>query len=658
MESPFCAFVSSVVSSELVTTPPTTCADTLFSSVSHPFTAIVGHDVARHALLLLAIDPRLGGALIACAGCCDGTLTRAFASLISAEDNTESGQGSQLVELPLNVSEDRLLGGLDLQRTLSTGNRELSQGLLEKANNRLLFSNNANLLESRTAHHIAGALDEGCVRVEREGVSSTYDSRFIFVGTYNRDEGEPNSRLRERIGLLVDAPTEHSPEATVTAIDRIFRFERDPAGFSNDFSDENADLRSRIFEARRLLQSVRVSKSQIRKIAEASMRLGVRGNHADDLAIKAARANAALQGRDRLADEDVIVAIRFVLIPRATIFPQADREETRDQSDSKDHSEETENQDKNSSSDERGGMEDLLLAAVDATPPSILTSTARILSRAARAGKHIETSKAKRGRHTIISNSRRFGERIAIDATIRAAAPFQRFRRNRPQSPNPSGIRVAPSDLRFKRFKHRSGMLFLFVVDASGSMALNRISQAKGALTRLLQEAYLHRDNVALITFRGSGSEVLLAPTRSVELARRIVDALPAGGGTPLSDGIVKAIELARLARLRGMTRAMLVLFTDGRANVGLRDRQSSGWQSNKAPSVIANELKQIGGLLRAEDIGAIVVDTKSKFVSTGEAAALANTLGASYYYLPRSGVREIGDAIAEAAVRRRTTDD
>jgi len=186
---------------------------------------------------------------------------------------------------------------------------------------------------------------------------------------------------------------------------------------------------------------------------------------------------------------------------------------------------------------------------------------------------------------------------------------------------------IEPSDLRFKEFKHRAGILFIFAVDASGSMAVNRLAQAKGALTRLLQQAYLHRDKVALISFRGRSSEVLLAPTRSVELAKRLVDALPAGGGTPVSAGVIKAIELARLARIQGMPRAMLVLFTDGRANVAF---------DNGTGSTINEELSQLGALLGSENIKSVVVDTKPRFISSGEAEVLARTLGARYFYLGR----------------------
>jgi magnesium chelatase subunit D len=190
--------------------------------------------------------------------------------------------------------------------------------------------------------------------------------------------------------------------------------------------------------------------------------------------------------------------------------------------------------------------------------------------------------------------------------------------------------------LRYKRFKNRSGILFIFAVDASGSMALNRMAQAKGALTRLLGDAYLHRDKVALICFRGESSQVLLAPTRSVELAKRLVDAMPAGGGTPISAGILKAIELARLSRLQGMSQAMLVLFTDGRANVRLRHGRS-----------VEDELKQLGALLRAEGIESVLVDTKVKFLSKGEGRMLAEMLGSRYLFLPRLNATLVHDAIA-----------
>jgi magnesium chelatase subunit D len=256
----------------------------------------------------------------------------------------------------------------------------------------------------------------------------------------------------------------------------------------------------------------------------------------------------------------------------------------------------------------------------------------------------------------------RYG-RVAIDATLRAAAPFQLSRSARDDyvagviGLEGSGanhphhrVKIEPGDLRFKELKHRSGILFIFAVDASGSMALNRMAQAKGALTRLLQQAYRHRDKVALISFRGERADVLLAPTRSIELAKRLVDTLPAGGGTPLSAAIVKVIELARIARLRGTTQAMLVLFTDGRANISL------GRERENRTALVREELTQLGALLGSEEISSVVVDTKSRFVSSGEGEALARMLGARYFYLPRSDAEAVYDAITTVTGRPRET--
>jgi magnesium chelatase subunit D len=210
-------------------------------------------------------------------------------------------------------------------------------------------------------------------------------------------------------------------------------------------------------------------------------------------------------------------------------------------------------------------------------------------------------------------------------------------------------VKIMPDDLRFKRFKQRSGALFIFAVDASGSMAVNRMAQAKGAITRLLGEAYLHRDKVALISFRGAQADVLLAPTRSVELARRLVDAMPTGGATPIAAGLIKALELARLARLQGMRRAVVLLMTDGRANVALRASEL-----NRRHTSDTNELKEIGAVLKIEGVETVVIDTRSSFVSSGEAGRLAENIGARYLYLPRSDVGAVSNAVSEVARQAR----
>ncbi len=639
--------------------------------IRYPFAAVVGHRTVKQALLLLAIDPRLRGALIAAeSGSAESTLARAFATLLptpaedfgrSQADPSDPELGAEAVELPLNITVDRLLGGLDLERTIATGRREVATGLLAQANGRVLYVSDINLLDSSTATHLAHALDSRQVLIEREGLSAIHDADFMFVGTFNSGEGEPSSLLRHRVGLIVDSRTECSADEKAEIIDRAIRFDTDPLSFADDFAFETAQFKSAIEAARQRLPRVRNSKNHARRISQIAMRLGVEGNRADVFALKAARASAALAGRDAVTDDDLVAAIQLVLAPRATTLPSPSQE-TKEQAPDLEEDNHPEPGDGDRDSIP-GAIEDLIIQAIDARVPKDLLSPVQRTPRPSRTGKRFKASTSIRGRYVRSVMNRTHDARVAIDATLRAAAPFQLFRQaqgelNRKQSSGaeaikdamtPARVKIDAGDLRFKEFKKRSGILFIFAVDASGSMALNRMAQAKGALTRLLQQAYLHRDKVALITFRGERSDVLLAPTRSVELAKQLVDGLPAGGGTPLSASVVKAIELARLARLRGTSRAMLVLFTDGRANVGLGEGRAS-----RTAATILEELRRLGALLGSEEISTVVVDTKSRFVSSGEGDALARMLEARYLYLPRADAGAVYDAIASITGRPR----
>ena len=645
---------------------------------AYPFVAVVGHRAAKQALLLLAIEPELRGVLIASSGgSAASILARAFGGLLSTStgdcgSSPESSDGNgEVIEVPVNITEGRLLGELDFDRTVATGKRHLSIGLLARADGQVLYVNNINLLDSGTGANVAQALDSREVRVEREGLSAIHDADFRFIGTYNPDEGEPDPLLRDRIGLIVDSAAEWGADAKVEIIERAFRFDRDPPGFADDFVLETSHLMEEVEGARARLPRVRVRKAQLRHISQASMSLGVEGNRADVFALKAARASAALAGRDAVAEDDLITAIQLVLAPRATRLPKRKEEEQKpSESTQPENAKEPGSQDAARSDRESfyAAIEDTHIQALDARVPEDLLSALQHVSRTSRSGKRFKASTSVRGRYVRSAIYRTRDARVAIDATLRAAAPFQIARRGpaelnlkqalggRPEGDNTAAtrrVKVEPGDLRFKELKHRSGILFIFAVDASGSMALNRMAQAKGALTRLLQQAYLHRDKVALISFRGEDSKALLAPTRSVELAKRLADAMPVGGGTPLAAGIIRAIEVARVARLQGNSQTMLVLFTDGRANVGL-----SGKSAALTASTIADELKQVGALLRAEGVSSVIVDTKSKFLSSGEGEALAAVLGSHYFCLPRSDAGSVYDAIALAVKRDRLQTD
>ena len=273
-------------------------------------------------------------------------------------------------------------------------------------------------------------------------------------------------------------------------------------------------------------------------------------------------------------------------------------------------------------------------------PPKEVLEASRQKGGRSTSGRRVEAMSMERGRYVRSAAHRTPGGKVAVDATLRAAAPFQAARRAG-ESSREKRVKITTDDLRYKRFKCRSGMLFIFAVDASGSMALNRMAQAKGALTRLLQQAYLRRDKVALLSFRGEGAKTLLAPTRSVELAKRLVDAIPSGGATPVAAGLLRALEIARIARAQGQPQALVVLFTDGRANAGLR---AAGAEA------IRDELRQLGARLRTEGIRSVVIDTKSRFLAGGEGKALADLIGGRYVYLPRADADLVANAVTSIA--------
>jgi magnesium chelatase subunit D len=658
----------------------------------YPFAAIVGMEAAKRALMLLAVDPGLQGAIIATSAGSDATLlARSFAVMLAQQDSSSSDfeddssrvtNQSQaifpLIDLPLNVTADRLLGGIDLERTIATGAKHHAGGLLAEANGGLLFASDINLLDANLTDHIAAAMDAGVVRLEREGVSATYPSRFRFVGTFAAEEGEVSPHLKDRVGIIVESAAEYSTEEITEAVSRALRFEQDPRAFVEEFAFETAALMSAIKDARARLGEINVTSKDVRRIAEAAISLCVEGNRADIFAIKAARANAALAGRDAITDDDIIVAIQLVLLPRATRIPAPEdrKEEANEPSISANEESAGDNdlepdddiESSNAGAGDAGvddarertnkSVEELIIEAMDSPAPDDAFTLRRSKAARATSGKRSQVSDHARGRYAGSDSRRKNNARLALDATLRAAAPHQIARRDKPNAlrsfnakdktiriTKDKTVRITKDDLRFKKFKRRSGILFIFAVDASGSMAVNRMAQAKGALTRLLQQAYLHRDKVAMISFRRSTAETILAPTRSVELAKRIVDALPTGGATPIAAALVEALSLSRLARLQGTTQAALLLFTDGRANVGLLAERARESLSNAES--ISEELRRIGGALATDSIATVVIDTRPRFVSMGEARTLADLIGASYLYLPRADSTAICEAVS-----------
>ena len=580
------------------------------SPPAFPFVAVAGMEMAKRALLLLAVDPGLKGVLIeAGPGRAKSLLVRGFQALVS-------GQGTAVIDAPPGVTEDQLLGGLHLERTLVTGVRHAARGLLARAHGGFVYLDEANLVDQTPVRHLANALNNGMLRLEREGVSAEFQTSFAFIGTYDPAEGSVDGALAEGAALHVHEDGLLSAQQRADMLERVAAYNSAPLAFCRKYAAESRLLRARIAAAKELLPRVKIGANDLRRLVHAAMWAGATSHRADLFAVRCAKASAALMKRRSVEEEDLILATRFVLSPRAAPAGAPAGEPPPVESDGE------------SSPGERG--EDLSFRAIDCRIPEDLADVthAGIASAAGQPGRRRNSAAAtkswERGRFVRAVAARPGARRIAIAATLVAAAPFQIHRGSAP------GIRIEEQDLRFKEFRQKAGVLTIFAVDSSGSMALTRMDQAKGALIRLLRKAYVYRDTVALISFRGDRAEVLLPPSRSVELAKRALDGLPVGGGTPLAAGLKAVLELA--TRKMDASRTLMVLLTDGRANVG-----------------VPKELEQACAALRARRVASLVIDNRDRFAAGGETERLASLLGGRHVYLNRPSSESVYSIVAEA---------
>ena len=622
--------------------------------------AIVGNATAKLALMLLAIEPRLKGILLSSSsGSARTTIARAARSFFA-----------RVVQVPTSVSEDRLLGGLDLEGSLRSGKRQTQNGLLAKADGGLLFLDDVDRLDPRLLPHIAAALDTGVVRVEREGMSFTAGAEIVCIGTYNSVDGSIPTSFQDRVGLLVSMDDLPLPDQRVEIIERVMQLEDRNGHTATRCHNADAILKNHIQDARSHIGEIKIADLDLHRIAEASLQLGVAGNRADLFAMLTARAHAAFWRRDAVVEEDLIQSIRLVLLPRATRAPQVFAARGEDHSDvSENH--ETNVDDWQKQGDEAERMpgevpksepgvenrrlaaEELVIKAIDGYLEHKIIATEKQAWKSVRLvqeGKRFEKTSDRHGRAVSPRSNQPVKRRLAIVPTLTAAAPWQRFRKRSGRHVANKLVHIAPEDLRYQRYKNKAGTLFIFAVDASGSMAVNRMAQAKGAMIRLLQEAYIQRDKVALISFRRQSADILLAPTRSVELAKAVVEAIPTGGATPIAEGLAKSMEVADIAKSQGFSQAMIILFTDGRANIGRGGDRGS--EREAVSAAIPDELRRIGAVLQSKEIPVVVIDTKPKYVKGNDAVELADLLGGQYRFLPRPDEVAIYTQIKELALR------
>lgn len=660
----------------------------------YPFSEIVGQDEMKLALVLNVIDPLIGGVLImGHRGTGKSTAVRGLAEMLPAirvvrdcryrcdsqnleqlcqECKTKLNEAGRLeselvsvrvVELPLGATEDRVCGTIDIQKALQSGTKAFEPGLLASANRGFLYIDEVNLLDDHLVNVLLDAAVTGRNHVEREGISVQHPSRFVLIGSGNPEEGELRPQLQDRFGFHVEITTDNNLDTRVSIVQKREAFERNPKAFCLAAQPQQYRLRGKIKQARRNASKVRLDATMLQQIAQLCSTLKIDGHRGELTIARAARALTAFAGGSRVGADAVkrvaVMSLRHRLRRDALeetasaerikealerVFSAVKKKGTpgeggnqRDQS----HPRAAEklsdaNQDRAARArgetanprGQKGSSDELRLTAPvnsKSNLPDISTrsdrtrsSTPSVSSNRAQRTAQFTVANPERGRYRQAVQYKT--ARVAIDATLRAAAS-----RMRP-------FTITTDSLRYKMFARKSGRVFIVAIDTSGSMALNRINQARATLLDLLKKSYVKRDRVAIVAFGGTEAKVLLSPSNSMLRARRVLDALSVGGGTPLSAGLVRSLEIARRT-IAESAETVLLLFTDGRANVSWR--HSEELSRTQRRDLIETEIGLLGRELGHARVKTIVIETQPAYISGGDAERIAQLLSARLVHLP-----------------------
>jgi magnesium chelatase subunit D len=660
--------------------------------MTYPFTAIVGQEEMKLALILNLVDPLIGGVLImGHRGTGKSTAVRALADLLPpikvvagcpyncdpsnpcSQCLTNKHRSSEsvpvpVVELPLGATEDRVCGTIDIERALASGRKVFDPGLLARANRGFLYIDEVNLLEDHLVDLLLDVAATGRNRVEREGISVEHPASFVLIGSGNPEEGDLRPQLLDRFGLHAEVVTENYLKNRVDIVIRRDAYDRGHDEFCESFAPKQEQLAKRITRARSNLRKVVVARPILERIAQLCADLKIDGHRGELTIMRAARALAAFEGRRVVSENDVrrvsAMSLRHRLrrdaldetatseqieqavdevFPRTTTAPKGNDQKGGDKTDEKDPEKsdrETDGGDpalnppSPSPSRSRNGARPH--SAQGPSPPAVENRSRqsqleeqlqpkdrsrKTRSKTRRSAGAKAAMQQLRGRYTRSVAFKEAGARVAVDATLRAMVAHARG----------SLTPISADALRYKLLKDKQGTLFIFAIDASGSMAANRIARAKSTILKLLRKSYLNRDSVAIVSFHGMTANLDLPPSRSILRARRVLDSLRMGGSTPLGAGLVTTIELIKLVGDK-FGETVVLLFTDGRSNVPLR-RNGLNVRALRHLK-IEGELSELNVALRKTHARVIVVDTQKEFESSEETRRLAQILQAQFVKL------------------------
>ena len=682
-----------------------------------PLAAVVGQESIKTALLLTAVNPSgVGGVVISgTRGTAKSVMARGLHELcppievvkgspFNIDPSTGTMQeidsfllaelqatGKKLedleteiiptpfVQVPLDVLEDRLLGSVDVEKSVRTGKTVFEPGLLARAHRGVLYVDDLNLLDESISNLLLEALSTGWVSVEREGQSVRHPCRPLLIATFNPEEAELREHLMDRIGICLSADAEPlTQEERLEATQRAVEFSTDPQAFIKKYEEGTSAMKSAITFAREYIKPIKTKRAQMKYLCENAIRAGVQGSRADIYSSEVARANAALNGNEIVDADDLVLAIKLCIAPRGTEIqappppddqqmqqpppppppPEQEQDQDEDEQEQEQEPEPEQEQDDAAPPIPEEFMFDVEGVALD---PEVMKFANK--AKSGRSGSRGKIFSDERGRYIKPMLPKGKVKKLAVDATMRTAAPYQNKRRAREMEKTgvdqAGRVFIESADVRSKKMVRKAGSLIIFVVDASGSMALNRMNAAKGAAISLLAEAYQSRDKISLISFQGEFAQVVLPPTRSIAMAKNRLERMPCGGGSPLAHALNMAALTGMNAQKSGdVGEVLVVCISDGRANVPLSVSVGEG-PVEGAPPVDKKELKEevlktarMLGMLQGFKL--LMLDTENKFVSTGVAKEIAAAAQGKYHYIPKASEGAVASVASQAIANMR----
>lgn len=627
----------------------------------YPFTAIVGQDLMKLALILNAINPKIGGVLImGTKGTAKSTAVRALADLLPfikiikdcpfncnpddlkecchdcqkrilngkiTETNTEFKK-MVVKNLPINATEDRVVGTIDIKKALESGMKSLEPGILAEANRNILYIDEVNLLADNVADVLLDAAAMGVNIIEREGISIHHPAKFILVGTMNPEEGNLRPQLLDRFGLSVEAKPILEVDQRIEIIKLTEEYQQDPETFRKKYEHEQEDLLKKIIKARDLLDEVEISDILLKKIAQISIKMQIESHRADITINLAAKTIAAFKSRQHVSEEDIKIAAKLALNHRMRRLPFEEKtlneEEIEELFEEPEEIEPEEKIENEKNDNKIINTKEKVFEIDESFEADNLLKLERSRDILNTSGKRIHhPTRSEHGKYIGGEKPRNFnfnsGQAIAVNETINNACLEIE---NRYLFENGEKLKIKTKNIQIKRRVGKSSYLIIFCVDASGSMGVQeRMKSVKGIIFNILQSNYVYRDKVSLVVFRKDQAEVVLPPTRSTDLAYKLLKEIPTGGTTPLTEGLMKAAEVA-LEEKRKDTGyiPLIVLLSDARGNISYND--------------VIEDLIKAGEYIAKKQLNLIILDTEQGDIRLGFNKVLADASNGIYYHL------------------------